>query len=71
MPVLPHRFLSLGCYTQPIERLGQNKDGTHYSPHAIALRKNPEEEGVFNSKLLSIVCSLPKGEIICNTLSYS
>jgi hypothetical protein len=56
--------------TQPIERLGQNQDGTHPSLRAIALRKNPEEEGVFNSKLLSILCRLPH-EIICNTLSYS
>jgi hypothetical protein len=60
MPVLPHSFLSLGCYIQPIERLGQNKDGMHHSPHAIPLRKNPEEEGVFNSKLLPFSCSLPK-----------
>jgi hypothetical protein len=70
MSVRPHRFLSPGCYAHSIERLGQNQDGTHPSPRAIALRKNPEEEGVFNSKLLSILCRLPH-EIICNTLSYS
>ena len=62
MPVLPHSFLSLGCYIQPIERLGQNKDGMHHSPHAIPLRKNPEEEGVFNSKLPSILCRLPQSK---------
>jgi hypothetical protein len=60
MPEPPHRFLSLGCYTQPIERLRQNQDGTHCSPRAIALRKNPVEEGVFNSKLLLMLCRLPK-----------
>jgi hypothetical protein len=71
MPVVPHRFLSLGCPVSPaVKGPVQHQDGMRCARAQEAVLKNSEGKGVVNSKLLPVTTFGPVNQHNKDRSSY-